>query len=123
VSDTTFDEDHGAAHAHVMPVSTLLAVFAFLVAMTLVTVASAGVFHGAVGVTINMGIASLKALAVVLFFMHLKYDKPLNSLIFLFSFVFFFLFMVFTVIDSLQYQPEVLNWQISRPPPPAATAE
>lgn len=105
--------DHGMAH--VMPVKTLFNVFFFLVAMTILTVWSAGMIHGTLGVAINMGIATLKALAVVLFFMHLLYDKPLNVLVFFFCFAFFFLFLIFTVIDSLQYHPQVLELELINP--------
>lgn len=107
------DDDHGMAH--VMPIKTLFYVFFFLVAMTLLTVWSAGMVHGTLGVSINMGIATLKALAVVLFFMHLLYDKPLNALLFFFCFAFFFLFMIFTVVDTLQYHPEVLESELIHP--------
>lgn len=121
------DEEHGLAHA--MPVRTLLTVFTILVVLTVLTVSISNFiraheqFH-AWGVPVAMFIATIKAILVVLYFMHLKYDKSLNNLIFFFCFAFVFLFMIFTLVDSLQYQTDIENYAAVQPatPPPAAAA-
>jgi cytochrome c oxidase subunit 4 len=59
------------------------------------------------GVPIAMAIATIKAMLVILFFMHLRHDKALNNLIFFFCFAFFFLFIAFVLIDTLQYQDDI----------------
>lgn len=106
-------DDHGVAH--VLPISTLLGVFFALLFLTWLTV-SASMFIAArpqfhsFGVPIAMAIATVKALLVILYFMHLRYDKPLNNIIFFFCFAFFFLFISFTLIDSLQYQSSITDW-------------
>ena len=46
-----------------------------------------------------MGIAVIKASIVALFFMQLKYDNPLNGIIFLFCLLAVGLFLGFTMID------------------------
>jgi cytochrome c oxidase subunit 4 len=47
-----------------------------------------------------MIIATIKAGLVMAFFMHLAFDKPFNVIVFLGSFVFVALFVIFTLSDS-----------------------
>ena len=63
---------------------TYALVLAALLALTAITVAAAGIHFGspAVNVVVALGIASVKATLVALFFMHLLHDKPMNALIF-----------------------------------------
>lgn len=117
------DDEHGLAHA--MPISTLLLVFGALVALTFLTVFASYFLKATpalrfLGVPTAMFIATVKALLVCLFFMHLLYDKALNNIIFFFCLAFFFLFMAFTVIDTLQYQSNIEDYSIGNPPAPAA---
>lgn len=80
---------------------TYLIVLAALLALTAVTVAVAGIHFRspAVNVIVALGIASLKASLVALFFMHLLHDKPLNALIFVSGLVFLAIFLILTLID------------------------
>jgi len=102
------DHDHSSADdhregydfAHPMPVPMLLTIFAILVFLTIVTVAQASFDLGSIDIAIVMGIATVKAILVALFFMHLLYDKPFNLAIFLSAFVFVGLFVIFTLSDS-----------------------
>lgn len=52
-----------------------------------------------INVVIALGIAVVKTVLVCLFFMQLKYDKPLNSLIFLFCIFAVALFLGFSMMD------------------------
>ena len=90
-------DDHGLAH--VMPVSTMLTVFGALVLLTLLTVAAAQISFGAWEVWVSLGIASVKATLIAVYFMHLKYDKPFNALVFFSSLVFVGLFLALTLMD------------------------
>ena len=83
-----------------MPVWILLAVFVALTFLTVVTVAQASFELGSLDVAVTMVIATIKATLVMLFFMHLAYDKPFNLIIFLSSFVFVALFIIFTLTDA-----------------------
>ena len=83
-----------------MPVPILLAVFGALVFLTIVTVAQASFDFGSFDVAIVMAIATIKAGLVMAFFMHLAFDKPFNVIVFLSSFVFVALFVIFTLSDS-----------------------
>ena len=90
----------GESHlSHVMSVKTLLTVFGLLVALTVLTVAAAQVSFGAWEVWVPLGIASVKATLVAACFMHLRYDKSFNGLVFLSSLLFVALFLAFTLMD------------------------
>ncbi len=99
---------HGHSHdghgehdfAHPLPIPLLLAVFAALVVLTIITVGQASFDMGSFDVVIVMTIATIKASLVMAFFMHMAYDKPFNVIVFLGSFVFVALFVIFTLGDS-----------------------
>ena len=92
--------DDGYDFAHPMPVPMLLAVFFTLVFLTILTVAQANFDIGSFDIVIVMVIATIKAGLVMAFFMHLAYDKPFNIIVFMSSFVFVALFVIFTLSDS-----------------------
>ena len=71
--------DHGGAH--VVPAGVYLAVFAALMVLTAVTTTAA--FHdlGPLNNVVALGIATLKAALVVLFFMHVRYGTRLTPLV------------------------------------------
>lgn len=92
--------DDGHDFAHPMPVPMLLAVFGALVFLTIITVAQASFNFGSFDVAIVMVIATIKAGLVMAFFMHMAWDKPFNVIVFLCSFVFVGLFVIFTLTDS-----------------------
>ena len=66
---------------HVVPVRTYTAVFLALVALTAITTAAAFVDLGPLNNVVALGIATLKATLVVLFFMHVKYSTRLTFLV------------------------------------------
>lgn len=84
-----------------MSVQTLLAVFFALTFLTVITVAQASFDFGAFEVATVMFIATIKAVLVMAFFMHMIADKPFNAIIFIGSFVFVGLFVIFTLGDSM----------------------
>lgn len=103
--------DKGHHHGHViMPVFTLRTVLALLLFFTFMTVGLAQlekaaaayfgvVLPGWVNVAVAMSIATIKSLIVAGYFMQLKYDNPLNSVIMLFCVFALSLFLGFTAID------------------------
>jgi len=62
-----------------------------------------------------MAIAVLKASLVILFFMHLKYDRLFHTVVFVSAFLAASLFVGFTLMDSSQYQYTNI-WNPDRPP-------
>ena len=73
----------------IVPFSLYLKVLSALLVLTALTVVVAQIDFGFLNVLIAMGIATIKAVLVLLFFMHLKYDNKLYPVIFLTG-VFFF---------------------------------
>ena len=94
-----------------MPKWMLIAVFSALLFLTAATVVIAGFELGTYEVLIAMAIATIKAILVATFFMHLKYDNPLNAAILCFSFIFVALFLGLTILDTQAYRGEVDSWQ------------
>ena len=91
---------------HVLPVSTLFTVLGTLLVMTFVTVAVSWFDFGRFNLWIALGIAVFKASLVLLFFMHLKYDKPFNANVIIVSLALVALFIAITLTDTTQYEPQ-----------------
>jgi cytochrome c oxidase subunit 4 len=87
--------------AHVTTVRAYGLVLATLLTLTVITVLAAGVRFGdgAANVVIALGIASIKASLVALYFMHLRHDKPLYAIILLTGVAFLALFLAICFID------------------------
>ena len=96
---------------HIAPVGALLAVWIALLVLTLVTLLAARLpTEGlpAAGLWIAMGIATVKATLVALYFMHLRYDRPFLAIVFVTSLVFVMLFVGLALMDTVEYQPELI---------------
>jgi cytochrome c oxidase subunit IV len=109
---------HGHEHneiSHVAPVKVLIGVFVALLALTALTVAAVRIDLGALNIWIAMGIATVKATLVALYFMHLKYDRPFNAMVFLASLVFAGLFVAIALLDSREYQPSIQSYNLTHP--------
>src|SRR6478736_584241 len=96
-------DDHGLSH--VAAIKVLVATGGTLLLLTLLTVAATKIDFGA---NINLGIAMViavtKATLVILFFMHLRYDRLFHSVVFVSAILAASLFVGFTLMDSGQYQ-------------------
>ena len=116
------EDGHQEGHdfAHPMPLPVLFAVFFALVFLTVITVAQANYNLGSIDIVVVMGIATVKAILVGLFFMHMIADKAFNVIVFLSSFVFVGLFVMFTLSDSKMTSD---SFEPKRDDPPVATAE
>ena len=100
---TTKNHDTHAAghHLHGGP-KVYGTVLAILLALTLITIGASKVDFGSpsANVIIALIIATIKATIVALWFMHLKYDKPINGLIFASTLFFLALFFAYPYIDA-----------------------
>ena len=105
-ADAHADDEHGHG-PHVVPLKVLFGIFVALLVLTYITVAVTMIDLGSLNLWIAMGIATVKGALVVLYFMHLRYDSPFNSIIFLTAIVFLFLFLGITIMDTIAYQPAV----------------
>lgn len=110
-------DDHGHGLAHAAAPKVLLATGGTLLLLTLVTVISSKIDFGgsSINLAIAMVIAVTKATLVVLFFMHLRYDRLFHSVIFVSALLAACLFVGFTLMDSDQYQQTNI-WNPSKPP-------
>ena len=94
------DDGH---HVHVTPFMPMLLVFIGLLILTALTLwtAKAEYFYvsNSVNLTIALIIAGLKGLLVAAFFMHLIYDKAINTVVVVASMFAVVLFITITLID------------------------
>jgi len=106
----TRQADHAGEGAvgHVSSFRQLVTVFVALLVLTVVTVAAAQVDLGAANIWIALGIAAVKGSLVVLFFMHLRYDSPVNAVAFVSALVFLALFIGIALLDREAYTPELI---------------
>ena len=84
---------------HVSPLKIYLGVFGALMVLTAVTVAVAYVDLGEMNKVVALGIASLKATLVVLYFMHVKYASRMTKLIVVSGFFFLMILLSLTMVD------------------------
>ncbi|MGA2259009.1 MAG: cytochrome C oxidase subunit IV family protein [Thermoguttaceae bacterium] len=93
---------HSSTHSslgHIVPLWLLAAVFGGLLVLTGLTVAVAQVDLGNLNLYLALAIATVKASLVVLFFMHLFWDRPFNAMIFIGCLLFVSLFIGTTLTD------------------------
>ena len=95
-------------HVHVVPLRILVATWAALLVLTVITVAAAKVNLGSLNIVVALGIAVLKSSVVALYFMHLRYDRPFHAIAFIVALLFVFLFITFALIDTQHYRPELI---------------
>lgn len=105
---TTEDGTPIPAFSHPMPIKILLATFFALVFFTIITVVVAKSLPlGRYEVWVSMGIATVKASLVLLFFMHMIQDKPFNILMFASCFLFVAFFIGYVLMDTQHYQDDI----------------
>ena len=100
--------DSSTSGVHVASVRLLLGVWIALMIGTWLTVAASNVDLGWLNIWVGLGIATAKALLVGLYYMHLRWDKPFNTFVFLGAFFFLFLFIGFALMDTGLYQPVLI---------------
>lgn len=89
---------HTESHSHGGPKIYTANLFALLF-LTVITVAAASFNFGSANVVIALAIATMKAMLVALFFMHLVWDKPVNAIIAVAGFLFLGIFLMFDFLD------------------------
>jgi len=108
------EHSHGGAAVYV---KTLLA----LLFLTVVTVGASYIDFGSGNVVIALFIASIKAILVAMFFMHLRYEKAVNGIIACAGFLFLGIFLMFCTIDlGDRHDPNALVPLPTSYAPPAA---
>ncbi len=91
-----------------MPTKMLIGVGATLLVLTAATVWVTYVDLGRSGnLMVAMLIATIKAGLVVTYFMHLRWDRPFNAVLFASSLIFVTLFISITLLDKAQYEDDI----------------
>ncbi len=119
-------KSHAGKHhgfAHPASIKSLLLVFFTLIILTWLTVFQSTLKLGSMELVVSLVIATIKASLVILFFMHMIHDKPLNAIVFLSSFIFVALFLGFTLMDAHSYKDTYEFKNVDSPPKVAAATE
>ena len=100
MSQSHADEHHGH---YVAPKALLVKIFGALVALTILTVLTgkSDLIPGALHVPLALTIATVKVALVVTFFMGLKHDNRINTVIFVLTCFFVLVFLSFTTFEVL----------------------
>ena len=109
--DASSNADPHAQH-HV-PMSTYWIIIIALMVGLIITVIAAFIPLGEFNMIVAMLIASVKALLVILYFMHVKYASPLVKIFVIAGFVWFFIALGLTFTDYLTrpWLPQSAGWQ------------
>jgi cytochrome c oxidase subunit IV len=102
----------------VVPVKTYVAVFVALLFLTGLTTGVAFIDLGSeLNTIVALTIAVIKALLVILFFMHVKYSTGLTKMVIVGGFFFLALLIAFTLADELTrtWSPQVHGWSVLLP--------
>ncbi len=107
------EPSHDAHIGHSVPLWFIAVICAILLVLTGVTVWVAQLDFAAVhipelNIIIAMAVAVVKATLVGLYFMHLRWDRPVVGFVFVASILLVTLFCGFTILDSFEYQDEVI---------------
>ena len=109
--------DHHDGHdtgGHAVPHKMLIATCLALIALTAITVWSAKIDFNELqmpemNIIIAIGIATFKVSLVGLIFMHLRWDRNFTAFIFVASVLLVGLFISFAMMDTKEYQPEIIQ--------------
>ena len=85
--------------AHIASVKSYVGIFATLMVFTVITVLVAYVNLGQLNKVVALGIATLKATLVILYFMHVKYSSRLTKLVVVCGFFFLVILLSLTMVD------------------------
>ena len=86
---------------HILPLRTYFTIFFALLGLLILTVGAAYVDLGRANLLVAMGIATVKALLILLFFMHVKFSSRLT---WIFAGSAFFWLLIFFVLSFNDYQ-------------------
>jgi cytochrome c oxidase subunit 4 len=85
---------------HIVPVKTYVMIGITLLILTAITVGVSFIPLGPFNVTFALAIASIKAILVAFFFMHLLWDNKLYLIIFSIALLFLTIFLTLTMFDT-----------------------
>ena len=86
---------------HIVPLKTYFYIFAALILLTLTTVVVSTIDLGPLNTVAALTIAAVKAAFVILFFMHLRYSKPLIGVVVLAAILWLAILIGLTLSDFM----------------------
>ena len=95
------EEHHHLASEVIVPVATYLKIFALLIVLALLTTGLAFIDLHAFNTILAMTIAITKAVLVILFFMHVKYERRLTLVFAVAGFCWLAIMLILTASDYL----------------------
>lgn len=108
-------EDHDEHLGHTAPISLLVGVLIALGMLTILTVAVTAIDLGGQGnFVVAMVIATVKAILVMGYFMHMFWDAKFNVVAFTSSFLFVLLFLAMAVLDRAEYQDDLDQFEVDQ---------
>ena len=110
-TDSTHHDDQ---IGHVVPVKFLVFICCILLFLTAVTVWVSRydfteINIAEMGIILALGVATVKATIVGLYFMHLRWDRAFIGFIFVASILFVVLFIGIALTDTMEYQPSIIK--------------
>lgn len=109
--------EHSEHAEHIVPISTYVGVFLVLMVGTGLTTWIAYIDLGVFNTVVALLIAVIKMSFVVLFFMHVKYNKGLSRIVIIGAFFWLGIMMAITLADELtrSWTPTVHGWSTLLP--------
>jgi cytochrome c oxidase subunit 4 len=97
--------DHNTAtvteELHPLGDNLLLKVYTALIVLTGITVAGSVLYPGKIGIAVAMIVTPLKAALILMYFMHLRYERPVFKIMFLVAVSILAIVMGLTFFDYL----------------------
>lgn len=90
-----------AEKPHVLPDGLFIMVWAALLVLTAITVGGSVFFPGKIGILVAMIVTPIKATLILMYFMHLKYEKKEFTIMFLVAVGILSVFIGLTLFDYL----------------------
>ena len=100
MSNTTAAAAHEQDN-HIVSDGTFIKVWIGLLILTAMTVGASVYYPGQIGVAVAMIVTPIKAALILMYFMHLKYEKKVFVIMFLSAMSIFGVFLGLTFIDYL----------------------
>jgi len=99
MSDATALQAHD--EPHIVPIHVFVKVWLALLVLTGITVGASIYFPGKIGILVAVIVTPTKAALILMFFMHLRYEKKIFVIMFLVAISIFAVFVGLTLIDYL----------------------
>jgi cytochrome c oxidase subunit 4 len=98
--ETTHTHHDAEAHEHGGGTGVNVKTLVALLILTGITIGASYIDLGSGNVVVALIIATIKASLVVLFFMHLRWDKPVYGIVAMAGFLFLGIFLMFDLMDQ-----------------------